>query len=467
MSRLSLYLGASAIALTLAGPVLAADSSEQLQNRVDDLEATIDALRAEIAEIRKTPEFKPSPNFTNTKGDYAFKFRGQIAADVAAFNVRKGTRDFNDGTQLRRARLGIDGMIASDWLYRLEVDVGNASRDDNANQEVDVKDAYVQYKGIDQTVITVGQHKTPNTLEQAIASTDLLFTELPLYVEAFTNRTTAGGDYKAGISARYSDVNWTATLGVFGENFALNGGGGSTGSGSTYNTTPTYKDEGWGPAARLTWAPINGVTETLHLGVSGYWRETGGRRTIQFRSGPEVSVDSTRLVDTGLLAARNYSFIGAELAGQYGPLYLQSEYGRTDVSRYRTNVVVQSSPSVTAAGGSDVSFDGGYVAASWLITGESREYKDGTFARPKPAKPFSFKNGGWGAWEVAARYSTLDLNDGTVLGGKENNYSLGLNWYPNNYLRLMTDYVRFDVKKGAPAVQDQGDAFITRVAVIW
>lgn len=447
MQKFPLYLGASAIALTLAGPAFAAESADELQKRVDNLEATIDALRSEIADIRKQPEFKPSPNFTTSSGDYAFKFRGQIAADAAFFNADKGTNDYNDGTQLRRARLGIDGTIQKDWLYRLEIDVGSASRDDSASGEIDVKDAYLQYKGLEEhTTITIGQHKTPNTLEQAISSSDTLFTEIPLFVEAFTNRTTAGGDYKAGVSAKYSDVNWTATLGVFGENYSINGGGNSGGTATT-----VYKDEGWGPAARLTWAPVNGVTETLHLGVSGYWRDTGGRTTgLRFRTGPEVSVDSTRLVDTGNIAANDYSFAGAELAGQYGPIYLQSEYGRTDVDR------------VT---GADVSFDGGYVGASWVITGENREYKDGAFARIKPKNAFSLAKGGWGAWEVAGRYSTLDLNDGNIAGGKETNYSLGLNWYPNNYLRFLVDYVHFDAKKSG--IQNEGDAVITRVGVIW
>ncbi|MFZ2467236.1 MAG: porin [Parvibaculum sedimenti] len=446
MNKLSLYLAASILALTTAAPVLAA-TPDELQRRVDDLEATVDALRSEIADIRKTPEFKPVPNFTSSKGDYSFKFRGQIAADAAVFDVKQGATDFNDGTQLRRARLGVDGTIEKDWAYRLEVDVGNASRDDSATGEIDVKDAYVQYKGIENTTITLGQHKTPNTLQQAYSSTDTLFVESPLFVEAFTNRTTAGGDYKAGVSAKYSDINWTATLGVFGENYSINGGGNSGGT-----ATPTYKDEGWGPAARLTWAPVNGVKETLHLGASAYWRDTGGRSSsaIRFRTGPEVSVDSTRLVDTGNIAANDYSFVGGELAGQYGPLYLESEYGRTDVDRIT---------------GSNVSFDGGYVGASWVITGENREYKDGAFSRIKPKESFSLSKGGWGAWEIATRYSTLDLNDANIYGGKEDNYSLGLNWYPNNYLRFLVDYVHFDAKKSG--VKTEGDAIVTRLGVIW
>ncbi|MGB5092928.1 MAG: porin [Parvibaculum sp.] len=441
MKNLSLYLSASFLVLSLASPVRAAD----LQGRVDDLEATVDALRAEIADLRKQPEFTPSPNFKSSKGDYAFKIRGQIAGDVAVFDNREGPTDFNDGTQLRRARLGVDGTINTDWAYRLEIDVGNASRDDNTGQEIDVKDAYIQYKGIDKTTITVGQHKTPNTLQQAYSSSDTLFAELPLFVEAFTNRTTAGGDYKAGASAKYSDVNWTATAGIFGENYSSNGG-----------TAPnTYRDEGWGPASRLTWAPVNGIDKTLHLGVSGYWRDTGGRTTggnsgVRFRSTPEVSVDSTRLVDTGNIAAKSYAFEGVELAGQYGPVYVESEYGRTQVNR---------------ANASNVDFDGAYVAASYVLTGENRAYKDGTFSRIKPANPFSLKGDGTGAWEVATRYSTIDLNDGTLLGGSEDNYSAALNWYPNDYTRVMFNYVRFDAERAG--VNSEGDALLSRVAVVW
>lgn len=444
MKKTILLLGASVIALTLAGPSYAQSSSD-LQQRVDDLEATIDALRSEISDIRKQPEFKPTPNFASSKGDYAFKFRGQIAADAAVFNNRKGPNDYNDGTQLRRARLGVDGTIATDWLYRLEIEVGNASRDDNTNNELDVKDAYVQYKGIENTVLTIGQHKTPNTLEQALPSTDTLFVEQPLFVQAFTDRITAGGDYKAGISAKYTAVNWTATAGFYGENYGANGGTGAA----------VYKDEGWGVAGRVTYAPINGVRETLHLGVSGYWRDPGARGTaavggVRFRATPEFSVDSTRLIDTGNIAAKSYNFVGGELAGQYGPIYLQSEYGQASVNR---------------TVGSNVKFDGGYVSASWVITGENRDYKGGAFARPKPKQDFSLSKGGWGAWEVAARYSTLDLNDSTIVGGKQDNYSVGVNWYPNNYIRVLTDYTRFDAKRGA--VVNKGDALVTRVAVIW
>ena len=47
-----------------------------------------------------------------------------------------------------------------------------------------------------------------------------------------------------------------------------------------------------------------------------------------------------------------------------------------------------------------------------MITGEQRLYNASTaaFDGPAVAHPFSLSDGGWGAWELAARYSDADLN---------------------------------------------------------
>jgi len=411
-------------------PALAA---EPVESRIYKLESTIHALQDELEAVKE----KQAEAAAAQKAGPVFKAAPVFEADTAFFNEDQGGTDLSDGTDLRRARLGVEGTIEKDFQYRLEAEIGRASRNDRGDQEVDIRDAYVRYSGLKGTKITVGQHKTPNSLSRLTSSTDLVLLERPLFVEAFTHRITAGGDYKSGVSAAFGGDNWTATAGVFGENFAIR--------------SAAVKDEGWGPAARFTFAPVNEKDAVLHLGASGYWRKTAGVNTVRLRTGPEISNDDTRFVDTGNITADDYAFGGLELAGILGPLYLQSEYGVTEIN--------------SNANG-DLSFDGGYVTASYLLTGESRRYKGGVFQRPKPASPFDLNGGGWGAWEIAARYSTVDLNDKAVQGGKEDNFAAGVNWYLNDYLRLQSNWVHFDADLPAGADQ-KGDAFITRVGVSW
>jgi phosphate-selective porin OprO and OprP len=79
-------------------------------------------------------------------------------------------------------------------------------------------------------------------------------------------------------------------------------------------------------------------------------------------------------------------------------------------------------------------FQGGYAEATYVLTGETRPYKSASasYGGIEPANPFSLTGGGWGAWEIAARYSTIDLNDrlglaNGVAGGRQTIYTLALN----------------------------------------
>jgi phosphate-selective porin OprO and OprP len=108
-------------------------------------------------------------------------------------------------------------------------------------------------------------------------------------------------------------------------------------------------------------------------------------------------------------------------------------------------------------------FDGGYVEASWTITGEQRKYDPGSGAYGgivpfRPFEPWS-QSYGPGAWELAFRYSTVGLNDNftpgvapgptsnAVGGGEQTVYAVGLNWYPDANIRFMLDYLHGDINK--------------------
>jgi phosphate-selective porin OprO/OprP len=103
------------------------------------------------------------------------------------------------------------------------------------------------------------------------------------------------------------------------------------------------------------------------------------------------------------------------------------------------------------------------VQASYFLTGERRPYKSGVFGRVRPKKNFSPANDSWGAWELAARYSWLDLgaDEASMNGGELDDIAFGLNWYLNPNARIMWDYVHSEADD-APAGIDDADVLEMR-----
>ena len=251
-----------------------------------------------------------------------------------------------------------------------------------------------------------------------------------------------------------------------------------------------FGDGQWGLQARLTGLPLyeDGGRRLLHLGVSGGWRSGSNNIAVSsfltdpLSARPELRDDdpaasptgaeilpnanSNRMVDTGSIAAAADFLMGTDLLYIQGPFSLQAEYGfnlMTDavgVAPSGSTLNPPISPS------QDYLFSGGYVQVAYTLTGENRAYDRsiGTLAReyygksgpPSNALSFRDQNGNltWatGAWEIAARYSYVNLNDGQGLnriqGGAMDGVSLALNWYLNNNMNIMFDWVydnRYDV----------------------
>jgi phosphate-selective porin OprO and OprP len=62
---------------------------------------------------------------------------------------------------------------------------------------------------------------------------------------------------------------------------------------------------------------------------------------------------------------------------------------------------------------------------------------------------------------VAARYDTVDLNDGAIQGGTEDDVGVALNWYPNYYLRFFANYIKV-VDQERAGVSDEPNIFQVR-----
>jgi len=251
---------------------------------------------------------------------------------------------------------------------------------------------------------------------------------------------------------------------------------------ATYTTTCTAPvastyDEQFGFAGRASYTTTfmpdaNGKDAArVHVGVSGgemfnpSQNTTGNSgataaTTIQLRDRPELRVDGSRLVDTGSLQADGFYAYGAELAGSYKNAYLQGEYYVVGLDRY---ALTTKTASATNLNGTN-EFSGWYVQGSWVVTGEDKPYKteSATYGSPKVTAPFDLNAGTFGALELKARYSFLDLNEndqagsgGTlaaanglaVRGGEQQVMGAGFNWYPNNNIRFMVDWMNVSVDK--------------------
>jgi phosphate-selective porin OprO and OprP len=184
----------------------------QLETRNAELEAQaeLNQGRLETVETRaaKAAQFTWAPTTADPSGNFSFKPRGVIEADAFAFRERKGGYDYNNGTALRRARLGVEGTALKYFNYRLEVDF--------AGNGVTITDAYLQYTKIPKTILTLGQHKAPFGLESNNSDNYNIFLERGMFTNAFG---TVGAERRIGISAAYSPKETiNLAVGLFGDN---------------------------------------------------------------------------------------------------------------------------------------------------------------------------------------------------------------------------------------------------------
>ncbi|KAF1014739.1 MAG: Porin P [Stenotrophomonas maltophilia] len=188
-------------------------------------------------------------------------------------------------------------------------------------------------------------------------------------------------------------------------------------------------------AVRAVWTPVKAPGDVIHLGVA-YSQEnprgfSDGRDVHHDASGrirarPEAGLTDIRLVDSGaLVTADQIRRTGLEGIWIHGPLSLQAEALRATVTR---------------VGKPDFTNSGQYAAASWILTGESRPYSGGGVANVVPAHDY-------GAVELLARYSRLDLDDGSILGGRQHDLALGANWYLTSHFKFQANYVKVDASR--------------------
>jgi phosphate-selective porin OprO/OprP len=458
--------------LTMAGAANAQTTSAEAEARIAALEAQLSALSNQIADLKaataaslkdvRATQSATTVSLANARptistGDGAFtaSFRGIFQMDAAYYDqrdagplssdFRRGSfndavenehaRDLNTGTNVRRARIGIEGKAFGAFDYNMVYDFGGSGTEEAGK----VSSAWIQYSGLP-VKIRAGVYAPVTSLEDAANNTGSLFVERASVAE--TVRGLAGGDGRAAIGVLANGERWNFSAAVTGNTV----------------TTQTF-DEQLGFIGRVAYVPFKGQDWLIHVGANANLiidpakttadvAATGGApTTIRLRDRPELRVDGTRLIDTGNIDADGVNVLGLEFGAQRKNLFVQAEYFNIDVERRNSSLP-------------DPKFDGWYVQAGWTVTGEPRRYSTVTagFDGPRPAKPFDPKKGQWGALELAARYSNLDLNylsggpgnptlPGAIRGGEQNILSLGVNWYLNNVVSVSAAYRNVEVRR--------------------
>jgi len=436
------------------------DSAGSLESRFEALEAEWSKYKEGVDKKSAAAAKKPT-----------YKIGGRLHLDHWAFpsssdgidwfehpsGVQAGT-DPEDRIQFRRLRVETKGDIFDTMLYDFDFDFATPGT-------VEIKDAYLGFKNLpNNQQFLIGNQKRPLGLDHLNSSRFNVFIERPMVVDAFNEDARRLGMAMYGYTddemyhwryGIYNLANIKSSGKYIGDDYQLSGN-------ARLSSSPWY-DESSGGRGYFHWA------------VSGVLAHPDGNNTdtatnvneARFAARPEARTDS-RWIDTGRVAgAQWYEVLGLEAILNVGALQVTGEYQTTWMQR----------DSSTAGTGPDLQFQGGYIYAAYTLTGEHIPYdrKTGTIGRMKPFENFFLVDRccgdhgtGWGLWQVAMRYSYLDLTDGDIEGGVENNWTVGLNWWWTSHSRLQFNAIYGTIDDHKPVGGfTEGDFFIlgTRLAV--
>lgn len=352
----------------------------------------------------------------STPGDeLSLELGGRIHLD--AVSIDQGVTPFQDEADIRRLRFDASVTVYRDWRFKIDADVGGTS--------TGFKNVWVAYRGFDNIELKGGNYIAPFSMEDMMSSNAIPMMERSL-AHALAPGFLVGGGAKA-----YGD-HWTVSAGYF-----LN----------PIDFDPEFNIEsGESIMARVTFAPVRQRTNLIHFGIGVERRDLDKGVDWRVRTRPEIGLATNSLVNTRVLSDVDaYTNVNGEAAFMHGPFLVQGQY----IRRFTDAPLLD-----------DPNFDGGYIMASWILTGESRRYSrsNGVLGTVRPKS-------GFGAVEIVARYSMLDLSDGAVTGGEEENFSVGVNWYFGRNVRLMGNYVHAKAEPNKNGVNENLDAIQGRVQV--
>jgi len=360
--------------------------------------------------------------------DRQYWFSQDMRSDELFGNLRA-----SNGGEIRALRFGAIGEIRFEhpWIYTVFATTNAFARDYDGRNDDSLKmyDYRVDIPLGKTTALSIGKQKEPISIERLSGGFYLSLLERPAVLDAMLPARNIG--FNLNGTAHDQRITWA--VGVFN---------------NWFEDYQSFSESSTLLTGRLTWLPIISDDDgtLLHLGLG--MRYSNASEGIRYRVEPEFK-QSPLFVDTGLIEADDATTWDLEAAWRRGPYTISGEYLLSSIDAPRSG---------------NPSFNGYYLTGSWILTGEMRPFnrKGATFGSVPVAQ--SVYQGGRGAWELATRYSSLDLDDGEIEGGKLDIFSLGLAWYLTNYFHIRMDYRH--VKHEFEGQHDNSDGVMMRLVFL-
>jgi len=349
--------------------------------------------------------------------DKNFKMRigGRVQFDYRTF---ESNYPIDNEFDIRRARIFLKGTVFRDFDYKVQVEFqGNSSNK--------LRDGYIEYTYFKPNLkIKMGQFKIPFSVETMTSSKWVLFQERGLNAPIAPNRDLGimlHGSPFGNILSYY--------VGVF------NGNGVDAEGGDTDNKDVAF---------RLVLSPFLKTDISLLKDFHIAYNMTYGDEddaSIKFKTEAQGAT-FFRFNDIDVEDRTRY---GVDLNWIVGSLSLRGEWNRVDYDKLEgtvNDIKIED----------DLNIDAWYVALSWFLTGEKPNFKKRIWGVPKIKNNFNLREGTWGAWELAFRYSRFDADsDFWNLGVVSDEYTdevdaftLGINWWLNPAVLIRFNYIHSD-----------------------
>lgn len=364
------------------------------------------------------------------------KLKGVIQFDSIFFDHDNPTlTTTNDGFSYipstfnpRKVRPYFEGTVAKYYDFRFLPDFGNG--------QTVLQDAYLDIHYWPDVRLKGGKFKSPVGLERLQEETSLTFFERALPTNLLPNRDVGfvlhGDPWNGAVSYALGILNGVA------DNALL-------------DTDPNNDKEG---VARVFVTPFKGSEidsiKGLGIGVAGtYGKQQKGTATSPNLPSYKTTGQTTFFsYASGVVSNGQHIRYSPQVNYYWGPFGFLGEYAVS--SQYVT----------TGSNTASLTHSSWQTAVSFVLTGEKASYNGIT-----PEKAFDPRNGHWGAIELAARYSNLEIDSNAfpIYASRTSNaagaqeWGGGVNWYLNKNVKLVLDYfdTRFEAASGGTSHHDE------------